>query len=117
MSSDWSIFHEHFSEDFGVFKEQFVQVKGGVFKAPGEVFEAFAPRWRCQSSPEWWEQKQERLDYQLSYYMGCQILGVIHDAFGKEKVYEALFHAERFASIFNTACAAMKVDEAYRLPE
>ena len=61
MSSDWSVFHDHFAEDFGVFKEQFVQVQGGAFKTPSEVFTAFAPSWRRQSSPEWWEQKHERL--------------------------------------------------------
>ncbi|MBT7914651.1 hypothetical protein HN588_12170 [Candidatus Bathyarchaeota archaeon] len=117
MSSDWCVFHEHFSEDFGVFKEQFVQVKAGAYKTPSEVFQALAPSWRYCSSPEWWAEKHERLDYQPSYYMGCQLFGVIHDAFGKEKVYEALFHPEHFASIFNIACAAMKVDEGYRLPE
>ena len=100
-----------------MFREQFAQVKAGAFKTPHEVFEVFAPSWRRGSSPEWWEQKHERLDYQPCYHMGCQLFGVIHDAFGKEKLYETLFDAERFTSVFNAACAEMKVGEAFRLPE
>jgi hypothetical protein len=42
---------------------------------------------------------------------------VIHDAFGKGKVYETLFHAERFASTLDAPCAAMRVGETYLLPE
>ena len=117
MNADWRVFHEHFPEDFGKFKEQFTQVQAGIFKTGSEAFDAFAPSWRLNSSPEWWKPPHGRLSYQPNYYMGCQLFGVIHDAFGKERVYEALSHAERFASAFNAACAAMKVSGAYRLPE
>lgn len=117
MGSDWGVYRAHFQEDFAVLKEQFAQVQAGGFRTPGEVFEAFAPSWRRNSSPEWWEEKHERLSYQPNQYMGCQLLGVIQDAFGKGKVYEALFHADQFASIYNAACAAMQVGEVYHLPQ
>lgn len=99
----WRYFENDFNHMYDNFKNQIRSIREGRIKNVEELNEIISNYWLNLYTDEQEKSEVPKLMHSRNYYFGCNIWGLIHDIYGKEKVYEVVSNPKLFPEIFNKA--------------
>lgn len=99
--------YAYFMEEFKAIYEKFLSdiqdIRSGKFKTQEELVQMFIKYWMGTRTNRVKDNEPDDLGQSLSYFVGAEIWGLIHDTYGKEKLYEILKNPSLFLSYYNKA--------------
>ena len=99
----WSYFREEFEEMYKNFKLHLELITNGEINNMDKLNELLGEYWLTPYTKDQSKGEQPKLKHYRSYYLGTEIWGLIHDVFGKEKVFELLNNPKHFPEALNKA--------------
>lgn len=107
----WKYFENDFNEMYNNFKIQIKAIKEGKIKDINELNDIISTYWLTLYTNEQEKSEIPKLKHSRNYYFGCNIWGLIHDIYGKDKVYEVINDPKKFPKIFNKALKEIGKEE------
>lgn len=102
---DYSI--QYFKDEFEAFYEKFLldiqHIRDGKIKTQEELVQMFMKYWMSTRSDRVKDNEPDDLGQSLNYFLGAEIWGLIHDVYGKDKVYEILMKPALLLGHYNEA--------------
>jgi len=103
----WNYLNNQFDEAFAYFKDILIQIKNQEIKTKKEVSHIIRNYFMNSYTKEQDKTEKPKLNHFLLYSMGNDLFGVIHDVFGKDKVYEVVQNPKIFVETFNKAVISL----------
>jgi hypothetical protein len=107
----WKYFEKDFSNIYNNFKLQIKSIREGKIKDIDELNDIIANYWLNLYTYEQDKSEVPKLMHSRNYYFGCNIWGLIHDIYGKDKVYEVMNDLKQFPEVFNNALKSIGKEE------
>lgn len=98
----------NFDEIYKGFKSDIITLRSGNIKDMKELEELFMKNYFYRDVEINGELKENYLDQPIAYHFGADIWGLMHDIFGRERVFELLRDPSSFFEYYNKAL--MKID-------
>jgi hypothetical protein len=102
-SFTWKYLNDDFDDTFKTFKKHISMIRNGEIKNREDLNKIFFDYWMNAYTYDQDKNEPPKLKQSRNYSLGNDIWGVIHDVFGKEKVYEVFKNPECFPEVFNDA--------------
>lgn len=99
----WEYLNNDFNDTFKNFKDQICKIRNGKIKDISELSEYLSEYWLGLHSKEQDKTEVPKLMHSRNYSFGNDIWGLIHDIYGKNKVFETLANPKKFPEVFNSA--------------
>ncbi|WBW96955.1 DUF5700 domain-containing putative Zn-dependent protease [Oceanirhabdus sp. W0125-5] len=99
----WTFLKEDFDNTFKQFKSQINMIRNNQIKDITELNKYLGEYWTSLHTPEQGKDEVPRLMHSRNYFFGCDVWGLIHDVYGREKVFELLENLKQFSAVFNSA--------------
>ncbi len=97
----WEYLNNDFEDTFNTFKNQVNMIRSREIKDTGGVQNLIGQYWMNFHTPEQDKNEPPKLMQCRLYSFGNELWGVIHDAFGKEKVFETIRNLKEFPKVYN----------------
>jgi len=107
----WNYLNNDFDETFKMFKKHIAMIRNGDIKDAQGVENLFFSYWMDSHTKDQDKSEVGKLKQLRLYSFGNELWGVIHDVFGKEKVFETIKNPKEFPSVFNAALKAIGKEE------
>lgn len=102
---DYSL--RYYEEEFNGVYEKFLSdiqdIRNGKIKTQEELLQLFMKYWMSIRSNRVKENEPDDLGQSMNYFLGGDIWGLIHDIYGKDKLYEILMNPSFFTNYYNKA--------------
>lgn len=99
--------YKYFIEEFKVIYEKLLSdiqdIRSGKFETQEELVQMFIKYWMSTRTNRIKDSEPDDLGQSLNYFVGAEIWGLIHDTYGKEKLYEIFKRPSLFLSYYNKA--------------
>lgn len=99
----WKYLNNDFNDTFRTFKKHISMIRSGEINNRGDLEKIFFDYWMNVYTYDQDKNEPPKLKQSRNYSFGNDIWGVIHDVFGKEKVYEVFKNTELFPDVYNAA--------------
>ncbi|NBI05399.1 DUF5700 domain-containing putative Zn-dependent protease [Senegalia massiliensis] len=99
----WNYLRDEFYDIFNEFKSQIQLIRIGKIKDLDDIKEIISEYWLNSCTKLQEKEEVPKLKHSKNYYFGNEIWGLIHDIYGKEKVFEVLKKPKEFPKEFNKA--------------
>jgi hypothetical protein len=99
----WNYFRDEFEEMYEKFKLHLGLIRSGQIDNMDKLNEILGEYWLSPYTKEQDKTEQPKLKHYRSYYLGTEVWGLIHDFYGKEKVFEILNNPAEFPDALNGA--------------
>lgn len=99
----WDYFRDEFEEMYNNFKLHLGLIRSGEIDSMDKLNEILEKYWLSPYTKEQDKTEQPKLKHYRSYYLGTETWGLIHDCFGKEKVFQVLNNPMSFPEVLNDA--------------
>ncbi|MCM1991524.1 endo-beta-N-acetylglucosaminidase [Oceanirhabdus seepicola] len=99
----WRFLKDDFDNTFKEFKSQITKIRNNEIKDINELNKYFVEYWWGLHTPEQSKDEAPKLQNSRNYFFGCDVWGLIHDVYGREKVFELLGDLKQFPTVFNSA--------------
>lgn len=111
----WTYLMDDFPHAFDRFIDTIRRIRGGDLCTHGDLMDELNSYWH---NPDVLDEHGEvqRFKHSRIYSMGNEIWGVIHDVFGKERVFEVLYDLDSFPDAYNQAVKRLDFHQ-YCIPE
>lgn len=96
----WNYLNSDFDNIFNNFK---TQVKKLISKETADVNQLISDYWLSLHSSEQDKSELPKLKHSRNYSLGNNLWGLIHDVYGKEKVFETIQDLSKFTEVLNPA--------------
>jgi hypothetical protein len=103
MKYSYQYFMEEFSEIYKMFLSDLADIRSGKISTNEELMKIIIEHWMTLRSNRVKENEPDDLEQSLNYFLGAEIWGLIHDVYGKDKVYEILASSGEFIKYYNQA--------------
>lgn len=100
----WNYLNDQFDEAFKIFQNTIKKIDSGEITTFDEVEEVINNTYMNFHTEDQSKDEKPKLLHSLLYSFGNDIYGVIHDAFGKEIVYQLVKEPFLFLDHYNKAC-------------
>ncbi|MEG2916849.1 MAG: DUF5700 domain-containing putative Zn-dependent protease [Clostridium sp.] len=94
---------EEFEDVYKNFISDIMDTRSGKINNEEEFTKRFWQYWMSTRSKRVKDNEPDDLSQSLNYFLGGDIWGLIHDVYGKDKVYELFENPKEFASYYNKA--------------
>ncbi|MDF2672567.1 MAG: putative zinc dependent peptidase [Clostridiales bacterium] len=99
----WKYLNDDFEDTFQTFKKHINMIRSVELSTRENLNKIFSDYWMNAYTSEQDKNEPPKLKQSRNYSLGNDIWGVIHDVFGKEKVYEVFKNPECFPDVYNEA--------------
>lgn len=107
----WDYLNKDFDETFKIFKKHVDMIRSGEIKDAQGVDELISGYWMDSHTKDQNKSEVGRLKQLRLYSFGNELWGLIHDVFGKKKVFETIRNPKDFPGVFNEALKAIGREE------
>lgn len=107
----WDYFKEEFTEMYEKFKSHIELIRSGQINNMDKLNSVLAEYWLSPYAKDQDKSEQPKLKHYRSYYLGTETWGLIHDTFGKEKVFQVLNNPKLFPTTLNEALKKIGRDD------
>lgn len=102
-SFTWKYLNDDFEDTFKTFKKHIGMIRSGEIKTIDDLNKIFYGYWMNAYTSDQDKNEPPKLRQTRNYSFGCDVWGVIHDVFGKEKVFEVFKNPKFFPEVYNEA--------------
>lgn len=99
----WNYLNNRFETAFAYFKKTIDEIQSGVIDSNEKVIEVVTKYFMNPYTEDQNKNESPKLHQLLLYSLGNDLYGVIHDVFGKNKVFEVVRNPNMFIQTFNQA--------------
>ncbi|MTI47463.1 DUF5700 domain-containing putative Zn-dependent protease [Sporosalibacterium faouarense] len=110
-SFTWNYLNDEFDENFKVFKEHINKMRMGEITSQEGVMKIIQEYWMNFHTKDQEQNEPPKLKQGRWYAFGNDIWGVIHDVFGRAKVFEILEDLSEFPEVYNMAVTKIGKEE------
>lgn len=110
-SFTWKYLNDDFYNTMKRFKQTVIDIRNGNIKSADELEKQISEYWMNPYIDGQCKGEIPKLKHFRLYSFGNEIWGIIHDCFGKEKVYEALRNPKGFPAVYNAALKKLGHEE------
>ena len=99
----WDYLTKEFHNIYMNFKSQIDKIRSGEIKDIDDLNKYIAGYWMSLYTDDQDRNEIPRLHHSRNYSFGNEVWGLIHDVYGREKVFETLKNPKQFPEVFNSA--------------
>ncbi len=110
-SFTWEYLNNDFYNTMAVFKNTIERINDGEISARDELEQKIVRYWMNPYTDDQDMKEVPKLKHSRIYSFGNEIWGIIHDCFGKNKVFEVLNNLQSFSYNYNLAMERLGRDE------
>lgn len=99
----YQYFIDEFHQIYSMFLSDLKDIRSGKISTFEELMQVIVSHWITLKSNRVKENEPDDLQQSLNYFLGAEIWGLIHDIYGKDKVYEILSSSGEFIKYYNEA--------------
>lgn len=110
-SFSWNYLNNEFEDNLKAFKEHIKMIRAGEIKNLEELQKLIQNYWMNFHTDEQDKSEPPKLKQGRWYAFGNDVWGVIHDVFGKDKVFETLDNPKNFPQVYNEAVKKIGKDK------
>ncbi|MCB2291184.1 hypothetical protein LGK97_15750 [Clostridium sp. CS001] len=99
----WDYLSKDFHNIYTNFKSQIGKIRSGEIKDINDLNKYISDYWMNPYTEEQDRNEVPKLKHTRNYSFGNEVWGLIHDVYGREKVFDTLKNLKQFPKIFNSA--------------
>lgn len=99
----WDYLRNDFDNTHRNFKSQIEKIRSGEIKDINDLMKYISEYWMNYHTEEQDRNELPKLGHTRNYSFGNEVWGLIHDVYGREKVFNTLKNPKEFPSVFNAA--------------
>jgi len=109
----WDYLTDDFSNMFRNFKLQVEKIRKEEIKDLNDLNQYIAEYWMNLHTEEQDKNEVPKLKHSRNYFFGNELWGLIHDVYGREKVFDTLKNLSQFPIVYNSALEKIGRSDLY----